>query len=56
MTGYCPDQLDLPFALWGRKAVRALVRARFGGWLALRTVSDYQRRWGLTPQRPPIGI
>jgi transposase len=52
MTGHCPDQLDLPFALWGREAVQALVRARFGVRLALRTVSDYLRRWDFTPQRP----
>jgi transposase len=52
MTGHCPDQLDLPWALWGREAVRDLVRARFGVTLALRTVSDYLRRWDFTPQRP----
>jgi transposase len=32
--------------------VQALVRARFGVRLALRTVSDYLRRWDFTPQRP----
>jgi transposase len=52
MIGHCPDQLELPFALWGREAVRDLVRARFGVRLAVRTVSDYLRRWGFTPQRP----
>jgi transposase len=52
MTGHTPDQLDLPFALWGREAVRDLIQARFGVTLALRTVSDYLRRWGFTPQRP----
>ena len=52
MTKHAPDQLDLPFALWGREAVRDLARARFGVRLALRTVSDYLRRWGFTPQRP----
>ena len=52
MTKHAPDQLDLPFALWGREAVRGLARARFGVTLALRTVSDYLRRWGFTPQRP----
>ena len=52
MTGHCPDQLELPHALWGREAVRELVQARFGVPLALRTVSDYLRRWGFTPQRP----
>jgi transposase len=52
MTEHCPDQLDLQHALWSREAVRALVQARFGITLALRTVSDYLRRWGFTPQRP----
>jgi hypothetical protein len=26
LTGHTPDQLDLPFALWGLEAVRDLVR------------------------------
>src|SRR4051812_35634606 len=52
MTAHTPDQLELPFALWGREAVRDLAQARFGVRLALRTVSDYLRRWGFTPQRP----
>ena len=52
MTAHTPDQLDLPHALWGREAVRELVQARFGITLALRTVSDYLRRWSFTPQRP----
>jgi transposase len=52
ITEHTPDQLDLPWALWGREAVRDLVQARFGVRLALRTVSDYLRRWGFTPQRP----
>jgi transposase len=52
MTGHCPDQLDLPWALWSREAVRDLAQARCGVRLALRTVSDYLRRWSFTPQRP----
>ena len=52
MIEHGPDQLELPFALWGREAVRDLALARFGVRLALRTVSDYLRRWGFTPQRP----
>jgi transposase len=48
----CPDQLKLPFALWTRAAVRALIATRFGIELALTTVGDYLRRWGFTPQRP----
>lgn len=52
MIKHTPDQLDLPWALWSREAVHDLVRARFGVRLALRTVSDYLRRWSFTPQRP----
>ena len=52
MIGHCPDQLDLPWALWSREGVRDLAQARCGVRLALRTVSDYLRRWRFTPQRP----
>jgi transposase len=52
ITGHGPDELGLPFALWSREAVRDLVRARMGVTLAIRTVGDYLRRWGFTPQRP----
>ena len=47
-----PDQLKLPFALWTREPVRDLVWRRFGVRLAIRTVGDYLRRWGFTPQKP----
>src|SRR3954454_4246606 len=52
MIEHGPDQLDLPWALWSREAVLDLAQARFGVRLALRTVSDYLRRWSFTPQRP----
>ncbi|MEK0086207.1 IS630 family transposase, partial [Benzoatithermus flavus] len=41
MIEHTPDQLDLPWALWSREAVRDLAQARFGVRLALRTGSDY---------------
>lgn len=47
-----PDQLKLPFALWTREAVRDLIERRYGVRLAIRTVGDYLRRWGFTPQKP----
>jgi transposase len=47
-----PDQLRLPFALWTREAVRDLIERRYGIRLAIRTVGDYLRRWGFTPQKP----
>jgi transposase len=48
----CPDQLQLPFALWTREAVQALIARETGVLLALPVVGRYLRRWGFTPQRP----
>ncbi|MCL6646070.1 MAG: IS630 family transposase, partial [Dehalococcoidia bacterium] len=47
-----PDQLKLRFALWSAQAVRALIKAYFGVDLPVRSVRNYLRRWGFTPQRP----
>lgn len=47
-----PDQLKLPFALWTRKAVRQLIKERFGVELAIRTMTEYMRRWGFSAQKP----
>jgi Winged helix-turn helix len=43
---HTPDELDLPFALWSRAAVRELIRQRFGVRLAVRTMGTYLARWG----------
>jgi transposase len=47
-----PDQLKLPFALWTRDAVRLAICERFGIDMPLRTITDYLKRWGFTPQKP----
>ncbi len=47
-----PDQLGLPFALWSRAAVRALIEQRCGVRLAVRTMGSYLARWGFTAQKP----
>jgi transposase len=47
-----PDQLQLPFALWTRKAVAQLLEARYGLKLPVRTLGEYLKRWGFTPQKP----
>lgn len=47
-----PDQLKLPFALWTRKAVAQLLEMRFGLKLPVRTMGEYLKRWGFTPQKP----
>jgi transposase len=49
---HTPDQLDLPFALWSRAAVRELILRRFGVRLAVRTMGTYLARWGYTAQKP----
>jgi transposase len=49
---HTPDELDLPFALWSRAAVRALIARRCGVELAVRTVGKYLARWGFTAQKP----
>ena len=47
-----PDQLKLSFALWTRDAVRLAIKQIYGRDLPLRTISDYLKRWGFTPQKP----
>ena len=42
----------LPFALWQRAAVQALIRQHCGVRLAVRTVGKYLARWGFTAQKP----
>jgi len=47
-----PDQLKLSFALWTRDAVRLAIKQSYGRDLPLRTITDYLKRWGFTPQKP----
>ena len=49
---HTPDELGLPFALWSRAAVGALVAHHCGVELAVRTVGKYLARWGFTAQKP----
>lgn len=48
----CPDQLKLPFALWTRIAVQQLIEQLWSVHMPIRTVGDYLKRWGFTPQKP----
>ena len=52
ITDKTPDQLKFPFALWTRKAVQQLIRQLFFIDMPIRTVGEYLKRWGFTPQRP----
>ena len=49
-----PEQLKLPlpYVLWTREAVQQLIFQKYKIQLALRTISDYLARWGMTPQKP----
>jgi transposase len=49
-----PEQLKLTFALWTRRAVALLIEQECGLVLPVRTVGEYLKRWGFTPQRPMI--
>ena len=52
ITDRCPDQLELPFALWTREAVGALIAREAGVRLSASAVGRYLRDWGFTAQRP----
>jgi len=47
-----PNQLKLSFALWTREAVRLVIQQRFDYEMPIRTVGEYLKRWGFTPQKP----
>ena len=48
----CPEQLKLPFALWTRRAIQQLINRLFLIDMPIRTVGEYLKRWGYTPQKP----
>ena len=47
-----PKQLKLPFALWNRKAIQSAIYQLWRVRIAIRTIGDYMKRWGFTPQKP----
>ena len=47
-----PDQLKLNYALWTRQSVREFILQELGIELNVRTVGNYLKRWGMTPQKP----
>ena len=49
-----PEQLKMQFALWTRAAVMQLVESEYGISLPVRTMGEYLKRWGFTPQRPVV--
>lgn len=47
-----PQQMKLPFALWNRKAIQDVIWQMWRVRIAVRTLGDYLKRWGFTPQKP----
>jgi transposase len=47
-----PRELEITSALWTRQAVQELIKQQVGIRLPIRTVGEYLRRWGFTPQKP----
>jgi transposase len=47
-----PPELHISSALWTRQAVQELIALQVGWRLPIRTVGEYLRRWGYTPQKP----
>jgi len=52
ITDQTPDQLKLPFVLWTREAVAALIERRFGLRISVWTAGRWLARWGFTAQKP----
>ncbi len=47
-----PDELNIDSALWTRSAVQTLIAYECGVKMPIRTVGEYLKRWGYTPQKP----
>ena len=52
MREHFPDELEIDSALWTRPAVQALIAQQCGVEMPIRTVGEYLKRWGYTPQKP----
>ena len=49
---HMPDQYKLGFALWTRRSIAELIKQFWGIHIPVRTMGDYLKRWGFTPQKP----
>ncbi|NJM94108.1 MAG: winged helix-turn-helix domain-containing protein [Cytophagales bacterium] len=52
ITDKMPDQMELTYALWTRKAVQEQISREFKVKIAINTVGLYLNGWGFTPQKP----
>lgn len=52
MLLHFPSELKIDSGLWTRQAVQALIAQQCGVKMPIRTVGEYLKRWGFTPQKP----
>lgn len=52
MREHFPDEVEIDSALWTRLAVQSLIKQITGVKMPIRTVGEYLKRWGFTPQKP----
>lgn len=52
MQGHFPEELEIDSALWTRQAVPSLIEQVSQVKMPIRTVGEYLKRWGMTPQKP----
>jgi transposase len=52
MREHFPDEVNIDSALWTRSAVQTLIECECGVKMPIRTVGEYLKRWGYTPQTP----
>ena len=51
ILGKFPDQMKLPFTLWGSTAIQSLIADLWGIYIGQRTISAYIQRRGYTPRK-----
>jgi transposase len=52
LRAHFPDELNIDSALWTRTAVQTLIAYECSVEMPIRTVGEYLKRWGYTPQKP----
>lgn len=53
IIGKTPIRIGLPEKLWTRDVLCEAIKKELGIELAVRTITDYLKRWGITPISPP---
>ena len=52
VVGKMPYQLRLPYYLWTREAVGALIEREYSVKLTPASIGNYLARWGMSPRKP----